>query len=149
MSALFPTDTNVDSPNPSSAAWPMTAMPRAPLWERNATRPAGGHVVANVPFRRMSGSVFTTPMQFGPISRIPEARHTSRSSCWSDDPSGPVSANPDEITTSPRTPLLAALARDGDHGVGGDRDERHVDVAGHVQHARRRRRCPARRLPWG
>ncbi len=81
-------------------------MPRAPLWERNATRPAGGHVVANVPFSRMSGSVFTTPMQFGPIKRIPEARHTSRSSCWSDDPSGPVSANPDEITTSPRTPLL-------------------------------------------
>ncbi len=105
MSALFPMETNVDSPKPSSAACPMTAIPSAPLCERNPTRPVGGHVVANVPLSCTAGSVFTTPMQFGPISRIPDARHTSRSSRCNAAPSEPVSANPAEITTSPRTPF--------------------------------------------
>ena len=79
--------------------------------------------------------MFTTPMQFGPISRMPEAGRASSSSCWSAVPTGPVSANPDEITTSPRTPLLPHVARHGDHGSAGTRDERHVDLAGNIQHA--------------
>ena len=129
MSALFPIDTNVDRPKPSSAAWPMTAMPSAPLWERNPTRPAGGHVVANVPLRCTSGSVFTTPMQFGPISRMPGCpAHLEELALQRRHPPGLFPRTRTEITTSPRTPLLAALARDGDHGVGGHRDERHVDV---------------------
>ena len=58
-----------------------------------------------MPFSRTWGSVFTMPMQFGPMIRIPYARHTSTSSLCLAGPSPPTSANPDEITTSPRTPF--------------------------------------------
>ncbi len=107
MSALFPTETKDDIPSPRALARSITAKPRAPLWERNPTRPCGGYADAKVAFSRTSGSVFRIPMQFGPMSRIPACRHTARSSRWRSRPSSPVSANPAEMTTSPRTPLAA------------------------------------------
>jgi hypothetical protein len=56
---------------------------------------------------RTPGLVLTIPRQFGPISRIPEERQTASSCRWRSAPSGPVSANPAEITTSARTPAAA------------------------------------------
>ena len=105
MSALFPTDTNEESPIPRRLVSLMTARPTAPLCDRNPTVPGSGVIDANVPFRATSGSVLITPMQFGPTSRIPHRRHTSTSSRCRLGPSPPVSPNPAEMTTSPRTPL--------------------------------------------
>jgi hypothetical protein len=42
-----------------------------PLCVAIATRPAGGIPCANEALSRTSGSVFTTPIQFGPIRRRP------------------------------------------------------------------------------
>jgi hypothetical protein len=80
ISALLPTLTNVDRPMPRIWAWFITARPSAPDCDMNATRPSGGHAVVNVPFSLTLGSVLATPMQFGPISRMPWERHTSSSS---------------------------------------------------------------------
>ncbi len=107
MSALFPTETNEERPRPRRAAWAITARPSAPLWERNPTRPGGGETEANVPSSETSGSVFTIPMQLGPMRRIPARRQISSSRRSRSRPSPPVSPNPAEITTSPRTPLRA------------------------------------------
>ena len=51
--------------------------------------------------------VFTTPMQFGPIMRMPWRRACSTSWRSALAPSGPVSPKPAEITTSPPTRFLA------------------------------------------
>ena len=58
-----------------------------------------------MPFSRTCGSVFTMPMQLGPMIRIPYARQMSTSSRCLAGPSPPTSANPEEMTTSPRTPF--------------------------------------------
>ena len=58
-------------------------------------------------FSMTSGLVFKMPMQLGPISRIPDARHTETSSFWRFRPSSPTSANPEEMTTMARTCFLA------------------------------------------
>ena len=42
MSALFPTETNDESPTPSSVAYCITASPSAPDCDRNPTLPRGG-----------------------------------------------------------------------------------------------------------
>jgi hypothetical protein len=104
-STLLPTDTNEDSPSPMSDAYCITASPSAPLCDRNPTRPGGGYRVENVPFSRTSDAVFTIPMQFGPMIRIPYERARSTSSTCRAVPSPPTSLKPDEITTSPRTPF--------------------------------------------
>ena len=117
MSALFPTDTNVDRPKPELARPDPSRRCRGRRSGRGTRRgPPAGMWARTCAFRRMSGSVLTTPMQFGPDEAHPGARQTVEQVVLERDPSGPVSANPDEMTTSPRTPLLAALARDGDHG---------------------------------
>ena len=85
----------------------MMARPRAPLWDRNPTRPGSGTIGPKVASRSTCGSVFKIPRQLGPISRIPVARQTASSSRWRSAPSGPVSANPAEMTTMARTPLAA------------------------------------------
>ena len=71
----------------------------------NAMRPAGGGSGANVASRRTAGSVFAMPMQFGPTSRMPAARHVRTSASCRARPSSPTSAKPAEMTTSARTPL--------------------------------------------
>ena len=83
----------------------ITAMPSAPDCDMKAMRPSGGYACANVPLSLNSGSVLMTPMQFGPIMRIPVVRHTSTSSCWRARPSSPVSPKPAEITTIAFTPF--------------------------------------------
>ncbi len=105
MSALFPTETKVESPNPSALAYSMIASPRAPLWDRKPTRPSGGASGAKVALRRTARSVFTIPRQFGPMRRIPVARQSRTSFACRARPSAPVSAKPEEITTSARTPF--------------------------------------------
>ncbi len=79
-SALFPVETNEDRPSRRRAASAIAAMPNAPLWDANATPPAGGATGAKVAFSPASGAVLSTPRQLGPTSRIPLARHTSSSS---------------------------------------------------------------------
>ena len=49
-------------------------MPSAPLCDMKAMRPVRGSVGAKVASMRTAGSVLMTPMQFGPIIRIPYCR---------------------------------------------------------------------------
>lgn len=51
-----------------------------------------------------AGSVLMTPMQLGPIIRIPYRRATASSSCSRASPSPPTSRKPDVMTMSPRAP---------------------------------------------
>ncbi len=104
-SALFPSDTNVEMPRPSSAERASRAMPRPPDCDAKPTRPATGRNGAKVAFIATPGLVLTTPMQFGPIIRIPLRRacSTRSRSAWPWRAS--TSANPAEMTTSPCTPL--------------------------------------------
>ncbi len=66
--------------------------------------PAGGVVGAKVAFIEIAGSVFNTPMQFGPTMRIPYRRVRANSSRSRSTPSPPTSRKPAEMTTSPDTP---------------------------------------------
>jgi hypothetical protein len=59
---------------------------------------------ANVAFIMTSGVALMTPMQFGPIMRIPYRRTTATRSCSRLRPSSPSSLNPALMTMSPRTP---------------------------------------------
>ena len=91
---------------PARAARERSSMPTPPDCEAKPTRPVDGGTGEKVAFMRTAGSVFTTPTQFGPTSRIPAARHTStRSRCTWAPPSS--SAKPPEMTTSPSTPFWA------------------------------------------
>ena len=56
---------------PRSPARLISSMPRPPDCDRNATLPATGCAGANVAFIRTAGAVFTTPRQFGPMTRMP------------------------------------------------------------------------------
>ena len=47
------------------------------------------------------------PMQLGPIRRMPALRQIPNNSAWRAAPSGPVSENPEEMTTRERTPWAA------------------------------------------
>ena len=70
-SALFPTLTNEEMPNCNRSAAARIASPSAPLCVDMAMRPEGGKADVNVALRRMAGSVFSSPKQFGPIMRMP------------------------------------------------------------------------------
>ena len=105
-SALFPSDANIERPRPSCVISARIASPSAPLCDENAMLPASGSVVAeNVPCSRNAGSLLITPMQFGPIIRMPYRRTMSRTSASNTAPSSPTSLNPAVMTTMPRTPL--------------------------------------------
>jgi hypothetical protein len=98
MSALFPTDTNVEMPSPSRSTCSSTARPSAPDCDDIDTRPGRGNVVENVVFIRTSPALpFIRPMQFGPTSRMPCARARASSSSWSAAPPS-TSAKPAEMT---------------------------------------------------
>ena len=71
MSVLFPMLTNMAMPSPSERAFARIASPSAPLCETNAAPPRSGRAAANVAFRRTSGCVLMTPMQFGPTILMP------------------------------------------------------------------------------
>ena len=104
---MSPSETNADSPIPRRETPSIAAAPNAPLWETKPIVPAGTSARANVAVSDTSGCVLTTPMQFGPTSRIPLERHTSSSSASRAAPAGPASANPALITTSAATPAAA------------------------------------------
>ena len=87
------------------------------------------------------GRVLTTPMQFGPTSRIPLERQTSSSSASRAAPSAPGLREPGCDHDQRRHAGLRALARHAGHGLGRHGHDRQVDRAG------RRRRRAARRLP--
>src|SRR3954468_21866959 len=78
-SARLPAETNVDRPRLRLRARSRSATPRAPDWAKNPTRPRPGTIGARLAFSRTSGSVFTMPRQFGPTTRIPEARAAATS----------------------------------------------------------------------
>ena len=54
-SLMEPTLTKALKPMLLAAAQSRMAVPRAPLWLKNATRPAGGMTCANVALRFMAG----------------------------------------------------------------------------------------------
>ena len=81
-----------------------------------------------------SGAVFTTPMQFGPISRMPMPRARSTSARSATAPSGPASANPADEHDKPAHALGPALLDNLGHRRRGHRDHGQVDVVGNVEH---------------
>ena len=79
------------------------AMPRAPDCEKNPIRPRPGITGDIEALNDASTAVLMTPRQFGPMTRMPSARAwVTRSACRR-CPSGPISAKPALMTTSPRT----------------------------------------------
>ena len=95
--------------------------------------PPVGALGEKVALRRTVGSMFTTPMQLGPTSRMPARRHTASSSRCRCAPSSPVSAKPPEIITSDFTPFHRAVPGDLHRGRRRDGDHREVDRARDVQ----------------
>src|SRR6185312_324274 len=104
-SARFPAETNEDRPSPRPAASARIAMPSAPDWQKNPTRPGGGTTGARVPLSRTARLVLTSPRQLGPITRIPFALARATMCRWAEAPDSSASANPAVITTNPCTPL--------------------------------------------
>ena len=80
--------------------------------------------------RSRSGSAPATaiPRQLGPISRAPCARTSASSRSWRSAPSLPTSAKPAEMTTQCADALAERLLGRLQHGVGGQRDDREIDV---------------------
>ncbi len=109
-SARLPAETKLDRPSPRRSASASSATPKAPDWLKMPTRPGPGNRGARVALRRTSGSVFATPRQFGPITRMPAAWAARTSARCAAAPSTPASAKPAEMTTRPCTPAAAASA---------------------------------------
>ena len=106
-SALLPTEMKVESPSERLLAYSMTARPSAPDCDRKPTFPCIGALGEKVAFMRTSSWVLMTPMQLGPMTRMPFSRAMPMSSRCISRPAGPVSANPAVITTMPWTPFWA------------------------------------------
>ena len=109
---MSPSETNALSPIPRRDAPSIAAAPNAPLWETKPIVPAGTSARANVAVRRHAGSVLTTPMQFGPTSRIPVDRQTSSSSASRAAPSAPGLGEAGGDHDERADARLGALARD-------------------------------------
>ena len=135
-SALSPSETNALSPIPRRDMPSIAAAPNAPLWETKPTVPAGTSARANVAGQRQSGRVLTTPMQFGPTSRIPVARQTSSSSASRAAPSAPGLGEPGGDDHERGDARLGALARHAGHGLGGHGHDREVDRPRRLLHRR-------------
>ena len=102
---MFPIETKAEKPSRAELC-SSSASPSAPDCDEKPIRPAGSARGAKVAFS--FGFEEAIPRQFGPSSRAPCAR-TSASSCsCRSRPSAPVSANPEEITQSARTPFASA-----------------------------------------
>ena len=117
---------------------------------RTARRSRSGPAAARAARRSRSGFGFdeAMPRQFGPSSRAPCAR-TSASSCsCRSRPSSPVSAKPEEITQSARTPLRQRLLGRLQHPRRREADHRELDLVRDLRDravARARRRRARRR----
>ena len=99
---------------------------------RTRRRPAAARPARRWRSAPTSSAVLSTPRQFGPTSRIPLARQTSRSSAWRSRPRDPTSAKPAERTTRARHAGSPAFARDLHDGRGRDRDHRQLDGLGYL-----------------
>ena len=77
--------------------------PSAPDCVMNATLPGIGSTGANVAFIRTSVSVLASPMQFGPITRMPYFLADFTRPASTARPSAPSSANPALMITMPPT----------------------------------------------
>src|SRR5664279_5071153 len=64
-SARLPAETNVDNPSPRRETDSKIAVPNAPDWQKNPTRPCGGMVGEREAFNCRSGSVLMMPRQLG------------------------------------------------------------------------------------
>src|SRR5579871_152714 len=100
---MEPTERKALKPTISLRLQSSTAVQSAPLWLMNPTDPGRAMVVAKVAFNPVSGAI--TPRQLGPMTRTLPARASSRTCRSKAAPSGPISLNPAEITTAPRTPF--------------------------------------------
>jgi hypothetical protein len=103
-SALLPTETKLDTPRSRRVASCRMAIPRPPDCEANPMCPRTGLTGAKVAFMEIASAVLMMPMQFGPTMRMPYRCESETSSRSAAVPSGPVSAKPALITTSPPTP---------------------------------------------
>jgi len=131
-SALFPIDTNVETPSPAGGL-PRSSMPSAPDWEANPIDPRTGRNARTCVHRDVGGIGVDDAHAVGPTRRIPWSRqldellfHSRRRAC----------RRPALITMSPsarfsrrtRATTSATEARNG--------DDREVDVVGHVEDGR-------------
>ena len=98
-SILEPTSTNVENPTPREWAWSRAARPRVPDWVRNPTLPGRTATVPKLAMSDTPGAVLITPIDSGPMTRMPVAwaRSTMRSSV----PSGRRSKPALKITRPP------------------------------------------------
>ncbi|CAB4735071.1 unannotated protein [freshwater metagenome] len=110
-SASLPVVTAMPIGTPRSIASESAPNPSAPDWLTRAIEPAGAGVDSeentglNVAMTEPAPP--TEPMQFGPTMRMPDARAIATSSSCAAWPSGPVSANPDDMTMHAFTPAAA------------------------------------------
>ena len=98
----------MEIPRPRLFAAARSPVPSAPDWLKSPRGPGSGKNGDKEALRATSALVFAIPNELGPTTRIPCERAvatTSRCSSW---PSGPVSANPEDTTTTARTPRVAA-----------------------------------------
>jgi len=98
MSALLPMEISLLKPTPSALAMSRIAASRDPDCEKYPIRPRAGSSPPNEAFSLLS--VAMIPTQLGPTMRIPARRAIWVISRSSFSPSGPVSRNPAEITTT-------------------------------------------------
>ena len=71
ISALLPIDTTLENPRSRATVKSIAASPTAPLWLASPMRPAGGARGPKLAFMGARGSALITPIQFGPIRRMP------------------------------------------------------------------------------
>ncbi len=104
-SALFPMLTTLEKPMFSPIDRSRRAVHRAPDWERKPMFPFPGAPLEKEALRRAWVSI--TPRQFGPTTRIPEARATAVSSRSRVTPAPPTSLKPAEMAMAAFIPLAA------------------------------------------
>ena len=121
---------------PRAAAWLISSMPSPPDCDRNATLPSTGGVGANVAFIRTAGAVFTTPRQFGPITRMPLARAFATIARCERGAFGAHLGEPDGEDHQRAHLLRGALLHDIEHVRGRPHDDREIDRSGNVEHRR-------------
>ena len=132
-SALLPTDTKLRHARVrcgrNAPGGRCRARPTGTAWRCGPGVDAYGEKVASRPM-----AVLTTPRQFGPTSRMPLRRATSRSSACA--PTSPTSPNPALSTTTPATPFAAHWRTTSITAGGRDGNDRQVDGARDVEHGR-------------
>ena len=111
--ASLPTEISVEKSMPR--AWPReNSVPMTlPLCDSTAMRPAPSRSARNAALvvQAKPERVATTPVEFGPIRRMPASRAIRVSRAWRSRPSAPASAKPSASIETTRTPAAAHSAR--------------------------------------